>query len=512
MNTCTTELLIDLGQVGYRGEGKRFAVRLSAKPLATLVSDANNAYRVYELMLVTRPGDVWQYIEVIPESLPESVASRVEDAKQKVAPRTRWKEHPWRDGAIPFNDFDRIFYWAHDDTAPEDEAWLWHRQSKEMRSYADYLFAIAKNAQSCICWNDSLLEHVVRQIHVGKHPFDRLERQSAIREARSHQPAAPRATEAFYEKLQALLSDQELVSVAYRGRGDVRILRALATEQRRRASVTGHEGDAALAINASVSNEINNEAWCSTIHFYMEGLGSGDLFVQETGSGGCSVKLLIEEHHRIAPGRGILSFRDEGDIAGFEKDSGDGWFHYRPVTPVLRPQALSRCEHLRTLLLFMFDASGEGIFAHEKGVIIAGEDVSKDLCLTVAKAVRRWQDFGSSPLVVSLGDGSHFIEKGCVDVVSPPSPNGSGQDDIHAEALLALIRARSSWIDVLILLDAPEWVVQVLDELLWVRNRVWNTRILTTKPLDRVPTGTMVQTISHSEFLQAYESALAQQR
>ena len=42
-----------------------------------------------------------------------------------------------------------------------------------------------------------------------------------------------------------------------------------------------------------------------------------------------SIKRLIDEQLRAAPERYILSINDEGDIAGYEKEFGDGWVLYR---------------------------------------------------------------------------------------------------------------------------------------------------------------------------------------
>ncbi|NWG85942.1 MAG: hypothetical protein HXY26_00240, partial [Hydrogenophilaceae bacterium] len=315
--------VVDFGEVGFRNSKHRFRVRLESRPLMQLIEAADNAHRVYELLLIDRPGDIWAYTSVVLDELPPGVASRVARAREKCAPRSEGQIHAWPEGTMPFQDFDELFYWAWDDTEPEDEAWLNYRNSSVMHAYAEQSLAIVRAAQSRVDWNDHLLRHVVSRVRAGKHSYCYLDRRVALAKCQESIPNEPSHTPAFYKKLGDLLRDGELASVAYRANGDYRVLRMMATEQRRRAVRTGHAVGNALHLSALVNYTVDNEAWDSRIWFFSEGLAPGDLFIEGGGLGATTVKELIEEHGRRL-GNHILSARDEGEIAGFDKELGDG--------------------------------------------------------------------------------------------------------------------------------------------------------------------------------------------
>lgn len=90
-------LTLDFGEVGYHYKRERFRVRLDAEALETLIADAGTAYRVYELTLIQRPGDVWDYVHVTPEAVPGRVTERLETARADAMPRFE-KVHPWPEG------------------------------------------------------------------------------------------------------------------------------------------------------------------------------------------------------------------------------------------------------------------------------------------------------------------------------------------------------------------------------------------------------------------------------
>ncbi len=86
----------------------------------------------------------------------------------------------------------------------------------------------------------------------GGHPYCYLDRDVAREKSREMPPNEARHTPAFYKKLSALLRDADLASVAYRADGDYRVLRMMATEQRRRANLTGHDAGNALHLSAEL--------------------------------------------------------------------------------------------------------------------------------------------------------------------------------------------------------------------------------------------------------------------
>lgn len=64
-------LSIDFGEVGNRHARSLFRVRLDAAPLAELIRAADGAHRIYELLLIDRPGDVWDYVWVLLDEMPK---------------------------------------------------------------------------------------------------------------------------------------------------------------------------------------------------------------------------------------------------------------------------------------------------------------------------------------------------------------------------------------------------------------------------------------------------------
>ena len=339
---CWT-LEIDFGQVGYRNQKEAFKLSLDASPLQSLIEDARNANRVYELLLIERPGDVWNYVFVVPHEVPKRVFAGIERLRTEAQPT--YARHPWPEGKIPLLVFDRLFGWYGDDTEPESETWLSHRNSETMHAFASALLTSAKVAQQGLTWNDHLLRHIVAQTKAGTHPHAFLDRAALIKPCQIRMQTPTTYTASFYNKLASLLNDGAITSVAFRADQDYRVLRMMATEQRRRSNLTGHLPGDALFLGALVNGEVRNEAWDSEIWFFSEGLSHGDLFIQGSGMGGASIKELVDTHHRV-PGRYILSTRDEGIITGFDKDEeGDGFVLYCKKIPDSRRRSLAMIDH-----------------------------------------------------------------------------------------------------------------------------------------------------------------------
>ena len=485
MMSCKTELTIDFGSVGDRFGNKPFRVRLDAGALDLLIEHANNAHRVYELFLVDRPGDLWEYVWVSVEEAPDSVHARIERAREQSRPRSRHQSHPWPDARIPFTDFDNLFFWAWDDTSSEDEAWLEYRDSPTMLAFSRQLMAIVLEAQRNLIWEDDLLRHVATRIRSGTHPYDYLDRRVAIKKDRENPPNNPTFSSAFYEKLQDLLRDPELTSVAYRGNGDYTLLKVLATEQRRRARLTGHLPERALRLSALVNRKANTDAWDADIQFFDEGLDHGDLYIETGGLGGCSIKELIEKHHRI-PGRFVLSAKNEGLIDGFECESGAGWTLYRRAIPDPRRRGLERIvprhrNHLKPLL--KFEGLGASLFKHDKAILVIGETVARSIRILLAEVVSEWQLSEGDPLLIILGDSEPFIRAGCRDqVVLTERLRRDGEGDT-SEWLTSVLGSRS-WIDVVVALEAPAWLDRVLADRISRQREPWLPWVISTSDTD----------------------------
>ena len=83
MTSYKNDLTIDFGEVGYVRSQEAFRVRLDSSKLSELMDDAANAYRVYELMLIERPGDVWDYVSVVVEVAPKRVTESIQYVREK---------------------------------------------------------------------------------------------------------------------------------------------------------------------------------------------------------------------------------------------------------------------------------------------------------------------------------------------------------------------------------------------------------------------------------------------
>jgi hypothetical protein len=480
MTTYNSVLTVDFGHVGFWNDKQPFRVRLDAAPLAGLIRDAHEAHRVYELLLIDRPGDIWDYVWVVLDEVPTRVAERVARVRQNAPSIPVESPDSWPDDRIPLKVFDSLFRWAWDDTDPEDEAWLRHRHSALMQSFARQALLMVRAAKNGLHWSDPLLLHVMARVQSGDHPYCYMYRDAAREKDRELTPNRAQHTAAFYQKLGEVLRDANLALVAYRAHGDYRVLRMLATEQRRRASRTGHTPSHAMQVSALVDNKASNEAWESEIRFFEEGLGYGDLFIDGGGLGG-SLKAVVETDYR-APGRFILATRDEGSIDGFDKESGDGWVLYTRQNPRLRRAGLERSEQLRFGKLgavLSFAATGATIFDHEKAVVVVGADVPGAARAELAMVLAEWQRADGDLLVVVLGDSEPFDLAGCQGVVSAPA-------DVSDEAswarwLTSVVQQALPWIDVVMALQAPEWARQALANRLKRQQEPWAAWVVATE-------------------------------
>ncbi len=323
MTTCPT-LTLDFGDVGYAYDQRPFRVVLETQALDELIADARNAYRVYELALIQRPGDLWDYVRVIPEALPRELAARVERVRADAA-RRDGKKPP--DGILPFDWFDGYFKLIGDDTDPASEAWLsW--DFRAMRDdYVDRLRVIVRGVVAELEGSDLLLRHELLLARENRHRRSHRSRADACGFDSLQRPNPPRHSAGYYRQLAQLLADPALASVAYRGKGDWRSLRMLCTEQRRRADLSGEDPGSVLQLSALTDYRGGVLDWGGQVRFHGEGLAHGDLFIEAVEGPGNSIKDLIEKYGRSP--RVVLADDTPLEIAGYQRECGDGWVVYR---------------------------------------------------------------------------------------------------------------------------------------------------------------------------------------
>lgn len=479
MSIYELELAIDFGDVGF-GDGKRpFRLRLETGPLAGLIRATEDAHRVYELLLIDRPGDVWDYVWVMLDEVPPRVTDLVVRAR-RAAQQTR-DSLPWPDDRVPFKEFDRLFQWGWDDTEPEDAAWLHHRNSGVMRSFAQQALSFVRAAQSRLEWSDPLLRHIVSRARSDKHSYCYFDRDVARKASRELGPNENQHTPGFYEKLSEVLCYADLASVAYFPKdnsiGDYRILRMMATEQRRRANLTGHDAVTAMHLSALLDVGISNEAWDSEILFYGEGSPRGDLIIMGRGN----YKAPAEFHDEL-PFSFVFASRDEGSIIDPTWEAGDGWVLYRKQNPDSRRIGLQRINYRhrdKSCPVLSFAESGATLFDHEKAVVLVGVEVSTGARVVLASVIAEWQRRGGDPMLVVLGDATPFDLAGCKHVLSVPC-DAADEDSLARWLALELQRSRP-WIDVVIALFAPEWATQTLAGRWQHFDDPWATWVVATK-------------------------------
>ncbi len=332
---------LDLPCHDYRGKSYPFRVALLEHALDHLIEDARQAYRVYELFAVRRPGDVWKYLWVQLIEVSERVQQRYQHARTKC--QKYQADHPWPAHQIPLMVFDDLFWWCGDDTEPEDECWLRARKSATLQASTRRWFDRIRAAQTALeASDDVLIRHEIRALQAMTHPYDTDAHLPLVRTPPFYvSPTRPQRTPAYYHQLQTLLTRPAVRCVACRGDQDFHTLRLVGTEQRRRAETTGQLPVASLAISVLSDGVPAMTAWQAVVVFYSEGLGYGDLYVDQPDRG-ASLKDLVEKHHRRS--HWFLTWQDAGEIDGYQRTCGAGWVCYEDQDPDRDYEQISRAQ------------------------------------------------------------------------------------------------------------------------------------------------------------------------
>lgn len=479
MNPSLT-LTLDFGIVGYHYEREAFRVIVDAEAFEVLIADTRNAWRVYELTLIQRPGDVWEYVWVTPEAVPRRVAEHIESARIAAMPRFG-KVHPWPEGKVPFAVFDRFFYAAGDDTTPDSGAWFGGCGGPT--TLARDLYARAQVALAELDGNDVLLRHELQLARTQTHWCSLQDRAGALERVRDsfHAPRPPKFAPAFYEQLSKLLGDPELVSVAFRGKGDWKLMRMLCTEQRRRAEATGHQLIHALHLSLSSDYRAGVDAWGAWVHFHYEGLAHGDLFIEDEVRGSSSVKQLIEKYGRCP--RVVLVATADFEITGYRRESGEGWVMFRRIEPTTRRvnmELIARFRDPHHLPVLQFDGLGGAVYAFDRGLIVLGDGLAGDALAAAASLLEAWRERGGDPLVIAVGDPLMFENLGIAAAEVVPDALHAAGDDERREWIAGLLRELQPWTDVALMLTAPEWLSRAVHAVLDKRSSPWRPWVVET--------------------------------
>lgn len=321
--------LMDLSCKGYKGEVITFKIELLMYALDSLIEATSNALSVYELLAIRRVGDIWKYLWLKPIELPSRIQSRYDTARQELTD-SYGRTHPWPEEQIPFLTFDNWFYWNYD-IDPEDEAWLYKRDSDELKLFAETCYAHIKKSQVQLRESqDLLVQSTIRLLDSGQHKYDYTASIPFNRNRDDEQHYnLYRHSQAYYKKLAEVLAIPEVNSVAYRDGNDFQTLRLCCNEQVRRVNLQGISVDD-FVINAIGNLKVDAESWGCKVWFYEEGLGYGDVYIQQENDYGTPVKDLFEIG-RWKNSLYILSIKDEGELPGYKREINTDWVVYRHI-------------------------------------------------------------------------------------------------------------------------------------------------------------------------------------
>lgn len=493
---------LDFGAVGYHDAKEPFCVTLSAEALEELIADGRRGWRVYELALIERPGDVWDYVRVAPQAVPERLRERIDRARVVAAAATLPGQpaQAWPEGQLPFCAFDEMFQpiWAWDPEAL-DEAW----RGGWPASYAVRLHALARDSLSELSTSDPLIAYELRQIRERCHPWDRLSRSNALGRTRDsfHAPKPDRHTDGFYLELARLLGDPELVSVACRGQGDWRLLRLLCGEQRRRMEATGHPAQHSLFIGVSGDYDPAVGGWGCEVLWFSEGLSHGDLLIEDRPNG-ANIKELIERYRRRP--QVVLADSKEVEIDGYQRTAGDGWARYdrvQPTTRRLRQEIIAARWSGDNQPILAFAESGISVYPHERALVVIGAEVDDEALRVIAEILSGWRTRGLAPLLLYDGPEARAAEAG-LDVTNA-FPLGDG---LTALDMAAWVRDLP-WIDGVLALFAPDAWIAAINDCILARPGPWATWVAATPDSGLRHVDQLISSDVASGFAQAAERA-----
>lgn len=306
-----------------------FVVEVLDHAIDHLVADAQEAYRVYELMMIRRPGDVWKYLWVRLIEVPDSVIESLVHAKKDRFP---YRRCDWPDSHVPLVKFDSLFYWCGNDTTEDSEAWLKTREGKNFAAFGDGLFDRVRAVQATLRSSGNVLiqtELDALDHHLHHHDHD-TEPPYELTTSEYQSPTLPKRRPAYYEKLAELLARPDVRMMSSLGDEDYQTLRMIAEAQRRRALANGKTVCEALPFHILTDGVPSLRRWNASFLGWQEGLGYADLLLDGDRSRGFSF-------FTKRPGdawRLALTHRSGvPEIPGFTKTEGDGWVLYEDKRP-----------------------------------------------------------------------------------------------------------------------------------------------------------------------------------
>ena len=348
-NTNSRERLLTIDPMGepvvfspgpYHREQKPFVIEVDAKPLAVLVDEAFLGSRVYELMTIVRPGDIYNYLRVCLVDVDERVTSYFQGVERK------WygSQSAWDEGCLPLPRFDALFRWDGDDTQPEDQCWLRFRENNHWQTTAIQLLAWVRTKQEQLrSTGDWLTQREIGRIDARSHCRDfvaEIERRCTVELPRENDY---RLQVSVMSLIEDLITRENVQSVSVNVR-DHRMWRRLVQEQLVRSDRTGYPPAEAFTLSGASGGAVPYEDWGGDIHVTYDGWRMADLIVgwprtwpEQDKEGGSLTDVVCYTGESLKRGdicHYVLLHKDIGPLKSATRTVvGDGWFLYKSKRP-----------------------------------------------------------------------------------------------------------------------------------------------------------------------------------
>lgn len=296
-----------------------FACTLDDQRLARLITDALAGYRVYELLNLQRPLDVFPYL-----------AARLDTPPSELSDSLGWREGMEKITLQALRvAIDRQFDSEHEMIIL---AWDDFLSSAAFRDYVGALLLTIQGAQSNIRNSaDPLIIYEVELYDDHAHPYDWEPYRDATEAGEKiGSPVDTEVRAPFIQALQDLVRRPDVRSVSFRGPAYYPLMRVLCREQLRRAKHLAKHPRQAFPVGGLAPSEYCHLAeqripWLSGVVFYWEGFPDADLHVEYSQSGiGMPIKELVEVHQRAQSLYILLGWPLEESIDGYRWEVRDG--------------------------------------------------------------------------------------------------------------------------------------------------------------------------------------------
>lgn len=264
-----------------------FRIDLNAEPLASIAQSAFRGVGVYEFMSLRRPGDMLRYLRVEVIDIPDLARRRLA-ALSKIGMREALGARPPAPG-LWFTEFDSAFwcrerFWWDEEDEPFVHAWVEFMRSPYWLALCHEFLSLVEGIQARLRdEGDELTQHELSAMARRRHRRDFWPRSESIGTGTPSPSSSVAIPPAVFEMFLKLVAERDVKSVSCCWK-DLKIWRALALEQRRRANALGVPPGEALGLAGPDSGlyEVPLEDWDADVHIPYEGCREGDVFVVPT--------------------------------------------------------------------------------------------------------------------------------------------------------------------------------------------------------------------------------------